>query len=136
MAAKNPPCTVTDFKKTGIVAKNTQIPPRAESPRLVKKPSGVINSASARSLAKQANAASISVGVLALKETISSARLQAASLSAFEVFSADTELNIGPTRRSRLPRARQPAPPAICAGDSFHREMPHGFIATNLMSAT
>jgi hypothetical protein len=29
MTAKNPPCTVTDFKKTGIVAKNTQIPPSA-----------------------------------------------------------------------------------------------------------
>jgi hypothetical protein len=26
MAAKNPPCAVTDFKKTGIVAKNTQMP--------------------------------------------------------------------------------------------------------------
>jgi hypothetical protein len=29
IAAKNPPCTVTDSKKVGIVAKNTQIPPRA-----------------------------------------------------------------------------------------------------------
>jgi hypothetical protein len=35
MAAKNPSCTVTDSKKTGSVAKKTQIPPRAEriSPR-------------------------------------------------------------------------------------------------------